>query len=191
MSMPAIAQAQMLADELGRAAGRYRSLRSCAVVGCAGGNGLELLTAVPRVVAIDINGDYLEAVRARYATMLPGLELHAANIEDGRPTGCAPVDLVFAGLILEYVDLAAAATSFRALCRAGGVLVVILQKQSLEVPPVSSSPYSSLQSLERVMTLHDPEFVRSRLEAADFVLGSWRERALASGKRFTVMNFAG
>src|ERR1700733_5029312 len=68
MSLPEVGQAQMIADELHHAVLRWAP-RSIAVIGCAGGNGLERIArgTVERVVAMDVNPDYVERTRARHA----------------------------------------------------------------------------------------------------------------------------
>jgi SAM-dependent methyltransferase len=75
MSLPSIRQAQMLADQFERLLVRHRPT-SVAIVGCAGGNGLERIEAgqVRRVVGIDINPEFIEAARARHARRLVGAE---------------------------------------------------------------------------------------------------------------------
>lgn len=89
MALPQIAQAQLLAAELTRTAAEV-SARSVAVVGCSGGNGLSALTAdVRRIVAIDINPIYIEAVRQRFEAHSVVLELFVADIQKGVPS-CAP-----------------------------------------------------------------------------------------------------
>ncbi|HEX8756854.1 MAG TPA: class I SAM-dependent methyltransferase [Steroidobacteraceae bacterium] len=81
MALPGIGQAQMLAEELARAASQI-SARSVAVVGCSGGNGLATLPAsVRRIVAIDINPAYVEALRGRFDGCSAALELFVADIQ--------------------------------------------------------------------------------------------------------------
>src|SRR6186713_702946 len=54
MELPQVAQAELLAEQLA-AAVRARSPDSVAVLGCAGGNGLDRLPAALRVVGVDVN----------------------------------------------------------------------------------------------------------------------------------------
>ena len=58
----------------------YCQPESVAVIGIAGGNGLDRVdnTVTRRVVGIDINPAYLDAVRQRFEQM-PGLELICAD----------------------------------------------------------------------------------------------------------------
>jgi trans-aconitate methyltransferase len=189
MALPAIGQAEMLADELEFAV-RQHSPKSIAVLGCAGGNGLDRLvgSGVERVVGIDINPAYVEAVRSRFRSRIPGLELYVADIQSTLPE-LAPVELVFAALILEYVDVPMTMSSLQTLCAPGGALVVILQAASSNAETVSPSPYKSIRSLAPAMRLLDQTDVQKQAIAAGFSLASSRIVNLRSGKRFLVLSF--
>ena len=80
MALPEIGQAQMLAGELEFAVRRY-SPKSIAIIGCAGGNGLDRLvgSGIERIVGIDINPAYVEMVSRRFRSRISGLELHVAD----------------------------------------------------------------------------------------------------------------
>jgi hypothetical protein len=189
MSLPGVAQAQMLSAELA-AAVRAHAPRSVAVAGCAGGNGFEALTAgqLQRIVGIDINPDYVAAARARFGSGLPGLELYVADITSALAR-VAPVDLVFAGLLLEYVDVTKALKTLRELCSPAGCIVVVLQLPSGDLPAVSPSPFASLRALSASMRLRDPADVAAAARAAGLARQSERILALPSGKRFAVLTF--
>jgi spermidine synthase len=64
---------------------------SVAVIGIAGGNGLDRIdsSVTRRVVGVDINPAYLDTVRQRYGHMR-GLELMCADLTE-RFDGCPPV----------------------------------------------------------------------------------------------------
>ena len=68
MSLDTVRQAPMLADRFELLVERQRPA-SLALVGCAGGNGLDRIGPgrVTRVVAVDINPRYVEAAARRYA----------------------------------------------------------------------------------------------------------------------------
>lgn len=191
MALPAIGQARMLGDELAIALREHRP-RSLCVVGCAGGNGFERLAnaAVDRVVGIDINPDYLDIAHRRHAGRIPGLELYVADIQQPLPD-CLPVDLVYAALVLEYVDVAAAMQAFRGLCLPNGRLVVILQAPDPALKAVSDSPYPSLQMLGSEMRLRQSAEVVDHARAAGFNLVVSRELKLPSRKSFEVLTFRG
>ena len=189
MALPEIGQAEMLAGELEFAVRQYFP-KSVAVIGCAGGNGLDRLveSGVERIVGIDINPAYVETVRRRFRPRIPGLELHVADVQSMLPQ-IAPVDLIFAALILEYVDVPMTMRSFQKLCAPDGALVVILQAASPNVEKTSPSPYKSIQLLAPAMRLLDQGHVQERAIAAGFSLASSRVVSLRSGKDFVVLCF--
>jgi len=189
MALPEIAQAQMLADELA-AAVRRLGPSSVAIIGCSGGNGFERLlgTTLERIVGIDINPSYVAAAQARFGAHLPRLALYVADIQDTR-LRIRPVELIFAGLIFEYVDLQLAMQNLRELCAPGGTLVTILQAPSAEVRVVSPSPYQSLQRLAPAMRLRAAREVEGAAVEAGFSLATTRSLTLPSGKSFIVMSF--
>jgi SAM-dependent methyltransferase len=189
MALPSIGQAAMLADQLALLIARSAP-RSVAVAGCAGGNGFEILgPPVERVAAIDINPAYLDALRARHGPRLGGLELLCADIESPE-TKFAPVDLIYAGLILEYVDLGAALATFRRNANPGATLAALIQLPAAGQEAVSPSPYESLRKLEHAMRLVAPAALREAAAEAGFLRRDSRTLGLSSGKRFHLEVFA-
>jgi len=189
MALPEIGQAEMLAGELEFAVRQYFP-KSVAVIGCAGGNGLDRLveSGIERIVGIDINPAYVQTVRRRFRSRIPGLELHVADIQSMLPQ-IAPVDLIFAALILEYTDVPMTMRSFQKLCAPDGALVVILQAASPNVEKTSPSPYKSIQLLAPAMRLLDHGDVQEQGFASGFSLASSRVLSLRSGKDFVVLCF--
>lgn len=188
MALPEIGQAQMLAEELARAASQI-SARSVALVGCAGGNGLATLpTSVRRVVAIDINPAYVETVRARFRERGAALELFVADIQKGAPP-CPPVDLVYAGLIFEYVEVAATMTALRGLCAPEGMMVAVIQLPGASGHFVSPSPFRSLQALQGCARARSRQELEEHAHAVGFRPSDARRISSAGGKRFDVLCF--
>lgn len=190
MALPAIGQARILAEELARATSQMAA-RSVALVGCSGGNGLATLPACARrIVAIDINPSYVETVRERFGGGDAELEPFVADIQQGAPP-CAPVDLVFAGLILEYVDLVPAMRSLRRLCAPEGMMVAIIQLPSGSGQFVSPSPFASLRSLQgwaRTLTRRE---LQEHARMAGFRPHDARAITSPGGKRFDVLYYRG
>ena len=189
MALAAISQAEMLAGQFETALAAYAP-RSVAVIGCAGGNGFErvLATRTVRLVGIDINPDYLAEASRRFAGRIPGLELYNADIQQPLPP-IEPVDLVYAGLVFEYVDLAASIAAIRSLCVPNGAFVSIVQLPSESMGVVSPSPFASLRKLAPAMKLVSPRELRSVAERAGFVLRCEEIISLRSGKEFTAQAF--
>jgi cyclopropane fatty-acyl-phospholipid synthase-like methyltransferase len=188
MALPEIGQA--LAGELEFAVRRY-SPKSIAIIGCAGGNGLDRLVGnrIERVVGIDINPAYVEMVSRRFQSRISGLELHVADIQSVLPQ-IASVDLIFAALILEYVDIAGAMRSLQTLCAPDGALVVIVQAAGQNVEKTSPSPYKSIQLLAPAMRLVDVDDVKQQAMAAGFSPASSHVLSLRSGKDFVILCFS-
>jgi ubiquinone/menaquinone biosynthesis C-methylase UbiE len=188
MALPQVGQARLLSDALAEAMRVHRP-RSLAVLGCAGGNGLERIREgeVDRVVGIDINPHYIDAARTRFSGRISGLELLVGDIQNDR-FAFDPVEMAFAGLLFEYLDARAALPAVRSMLTPRGVLVVVLQlpSSSGEVTP---SPYRSLGALSGVLHLLPPEeFERRALESGFTALDSSLLTA-SGGKRFHAQGF--
>ncbi len=190
MGLPSIGQAAMLADQLALLIARSAP-RSVAVAGCAGGNGFERIgPPVERVVAVDINPAYLDALRAPpWAAPHAASSVHCADIEspedEARTRGS---DLC--GLILEHVDLGAALATFRRAANPGATLAALIQLPATGQEPVSPSPYGSLGKLKDAMRLIAPDALRDAAATAGFLRRDSRTLGLPSGKRFHLEVFA-
>lgn len=189
MALPQVAQAPLLSALFGRLL-REHAPRAVAVIGCAGGNGFEQVPpgSATRVVGVDLNPAFLEQARARFGDRLPGLELVAGDITDAR-TRFAPVDLVYAALVLEYVEPALALPRLRAGMAGGALLVTVVQRPSEKSAAVTPSPFTSLAALAPVLRLVDPERLAGLARAEGLAeTARWLERA-DGGKEFVVQCF--
>lgn len=185
MSLPSIAQDAMLAAQFADALRQF-SPESVAVIGCAGGNGFDRIPcATRRVVGVDINPDYIAAASSRYLGRVPGLEFHVADIQAGA-LPFAPVDLVYAALVFEYVSLPAALANLSRACRPGARLVSVLQQPSTQVHALSPSPYQSIQVLAPLMRLIPPAELAECAASFGFTLELENTQVLKSGKAFAI-----
>jgi hypothetical protein len=93
---------------------------SIAVLGVAGGNGLEQIecAVTTRIVGVDINRRYLDEIQRRFGT-LSGLELHCRDLAEPE-LNLDPVMLVHAALIFEHVGLRLALNNALSLVAPGG-----------------------------------------------------------------------
>jgi SAM-dependent methyltransferase len=164
MALPHVGQAQLLADAFARALDAHAP-SSVALLGCAGGNGLERVVDRPieRVVCVDINPQYIAHARQRWSTRIAGLDLFIGDLQTDEPV-FEPVDLAFAGLLFEYVDVAKVLCSVRTRLRPHGILVTILQLPSPTAEAITPSPYTSLRALSGSMHLVPPERLRHLAE---------------------------
>jgi len=101
MNSAEVQQLDVLSDLFAEAVRRCRP-SSIAVLGIAGGNGLDHIDnrITSRVVGLDINPQYLEAVGERYSHLVR-LELHCVDLSQ-QTLETEPVQLVHAALIFEH-----------------------------------------------------------------------------------------
>jgi len=183
MSAPEVLQLEALSDLFAEAIA-LRHPASIAVLGVAGGNGLERIDAkaVSRVVGLDLNPHYLDAVRQRYAT-LSGLELHCIDLAE-QTIHFEPVQLVHAALIFEHAGVDRALENAISLVAAGGSLSVVLQLPGNAGQDVGSSGIASIQKLASHFSLIDPVALREALEVHSFQLVHETRKALPAAKQF-------
>jgi len=188
MASPAVAQLQYLSEVFASLITTHRP-RDLAVLGCATGNGFEHIPPETRtMIGLDINPDYLALARARHAQRLPGLQLICADFSAYAPEPRS-VDLIFAGLFLEYVDPRAAIAKAANWLRTRGVLAVVLQLPAA-AGSVTVTPYASLKALEPVMQLVDPRDLRTLASEHGFTQVEARRDTLPTGKEFFVGVYA-
>ena len=181
----------MLADQLAQLIERYTP-RSVAIIGCAGGNGLERIdsTRVERVVAVDINPEYVAAAELRHAERLADLDCRCADVQSETLT-FDRVEMIYAALIFEYVDIAATFATVKRNLQQGGTVAVILQLRHSDQHVVSASPYRSLDKLVPVLKLVEPDELRCHARAAGLTAESSNRIDLPSGKQFWMQIFRG
>ena len=181
MASPEVDQARMLSDALAALLQAHRP-RALAVIGCAGGNGFERIDNRPRRRAprasrrstldqrasgVDINPAYLAETRRRFGAAFDQLELICADVACDE-LAFAPVDLMFAALVFEYVardDLGRALRSLVARLNRGGVLAVLLQLPAPETTAVTATPFTRVAALSSALRLVPPdELIRAARE---------------------------
>lgn len=189
MGSAAVDQLTPLADLFAEALARLRP-RSVAVLGVAGGNGLEHVdsTLTTRVVGIDLNAGYLAATRTRFPD-LRGLELHCADL-DRDTLDLEPVSLVHAGLVFEHAGTGRCLDTAVSLVGPGGFLSVVLQLPSDTHPAVTPSPFPSMATLAGDFAFVDPHQLRRALARRDLRLTHQARLTLSTGKGFWSGYFA-
>lgn len=189
MSAVEVAQLPVLAELFRYVLERWRP-ESVAVVGVAGGNGLEAIDAsvTKRIVGVDINPKYLDAVNKRFDT-LAGLELHRCDLTM-QSVDVAPAALVHAALLFEHAGLGLTFENVLSLVAPGGILSVVLQLPSAEASDVATTKYTSLQSVKQQFALIDVAEFRLEMAARRFQPMHEDKRALPGGKAFWLGVFA-
>ena len=183
MSSDNVRQLKALSDLFKRAL-ELCTPESVAVLGVAGGNGLERIECdiTKRIVGLDINASYLEAVRRRYG-YLPGLELHCTDLT-AQHLGLGPVELVHAALLFEHTGLGRCLENAVTLVVPGGKLSVVLQLPSKAEPDVAVTRFVSIQSLSNSFALIDVPLFCRILEKKGFRLIEQEQKSLTTGKEF-------
>ena len=178
-----VAQLDSLADLFAEALALFRP-PSVAVLGIAGGNGLDRIDSAitRRVLGLDVNPLYLEAVRRRYS-QLGGLKLVCADLAEPL-ANCTPVELVHAALIFEHAGIGCCLENAVTLVAPQGALSVVLQLASDREPGVAITGFGSIRNLEADFGLVDPKQLRTALEQRGFRLTHETRRPLPSGKGF-------
>lgn len=189
MALPEVGQAQMLANAFEELLNTYGPT-SVALIGCAGGNGFQeaVKAGVTRLVGLDINPTYITDAKARYGGRISGLELFCADIEGDMPQ-VAPVDMVYAALVFEYVEITKALKNLQGICLPGGIFAALLQLPKEGAASVSPSPFETLKALGSIMRLVPPDDFRRVAEAAGFGFLSQKLITLESGKQFALQVF--
>ena len=167
---------------------KTRNPRDVAVLGCATGGGLHLFEgSSTKVTAVDLNPWFLSTTRERYAHRIANLDLVEADLNSQRPE-IGPFDLIFAGLIFEYVDPTFLLKSIDGWLASDGVLTIVLQ---LDVPakPISDSGYESLKQLKLLMTLHSSDKFCQLAKSFNLQVTESSIDRLESGKEFFVGHF--
>jgi hypothetical protein len=184
MGSAAVNQLAPLADLFGEALARLRP-RSVAVLGVAGGNGLEHVdsTLTTRVVAIDVNQAYLDATKARFAD-LRGLELYCADLTAHQPLDIEPVSLVHAALVFEHAGVERCLEHAVSLVARGGHLSVVLQLPSNEHEAVTPTAFASMATLAGDFAFVDPHQLRRVLAQRELRLTHQARLTLSTGKAF-------
>ena len=189
MGCAGVRQLSVLSELFKRALDRCLP-ESVAVLGIAGGNGLEHIddAVTKRIVGVDINERYLDKVQRRFGA-LAGLELHCCDLAE-RDFRLAPVALVHAALIFEHVGLGVALENALSLVAPEGALSVVLQVPSEDELAVAATSYTSMQTLKQDFALIDINEFQRLLGLKGFRLVEEENRSLPSGKALWLGVFA-
>jgi hypothetical protein len=164
--------------------------RSIGILGIAGGNGLDLIdpATTDAVFGYDINGQYLQACADRHkATLGPRLHLVQASID--RALDIAPVGLLIANLIVEYVGIEEFAAFAAANIHAIDILSCVTQLNEA-TGFVSPTQYAaSFDGLGAISSDIDPLALVTAMEKAGFAHVLSLSYPLHNGKTLVRQDF--
>ena len=150
MSLESVKQLQAMNSIMKNQFGDY-PVRTATVLGIAGGNGLEHVRSdkFEKVYGVDINEEYLKAVKERYKDLAGILEcLHIDLISE---CGKLPhSELVIANLLIEYIGYEAFQKAIKKINPE--YVSCVIQINTDEAPWVSDSPY--LHAFDRLGEVH-------------------------------------
>lgn len=183
MSSARVGQLAVLSDLFAEVVRRCRP-ESIAILGVGGGNGLDHIdrSLTRRVVGIDLNPIYLEAVRQRYSS-LPGLDLLCADLSE-QILRVDPVQLVHAALIFEHAGIGRCLENAISMAAPGGNLSVVLQLPAGNGAREIASRFTSIRELKSHFSLVSPACIRQALEERGFQMTEQTTRALPGSKGF-------
>jgi SAM-dependent methyltransferase len=189
MASDTVRQRQMLDQVFGSILDLHQP-GSLAVLGCSGGEGLEKLEGrrLERVVAVDINPDYLQTLAQRFGASIPKLQTVCADVADPE-LDLPKVDLVYAALIFEHLEPARLIANIRRWLAPKGVATAVLQLPADGKDPVTPTPFQSLRALAPAMKLVPPDALRARARASGLEEVASESVVLDSGKSFLICTF--
>ncbi len=184
MSLPDIKQAQYLSNHLKEVVKMFNP-NSLAIIGCAGGNGLEKMNhkTIEKIICVDINPVFLNKAIERYKKSFKNIEFICCDIAS-EEFKFKPVDLIYAGLVFEYVDYNLALNNVSRFIRPNGKLAAVLQMPNENIPEVSPSPYKSLEILSETFSFVQVDKFIDECKKYGFDLISENKTKLKSGKKF-------
>lgn len=186
MSDPAVEQAGFLSEQFSKALSNWNP-ESVLFAGCAGGNGLQCIVPAHtgKLTAVDINPEYLAVAKERFNSILPFARWVCGDL-NSLDLGEEEYTLIYAGLVLEYLNPAKVLTKFSRSLKTDGALVCVLQQQGTEKSGITVTQYSTLQQIAPLMQLYRPDEISRLAEKNGMGCVGVREYTLFTGKRFAV-----
>lgn len=188
MSLDSVRQLQALDSIMKEQFAAY-PVETAAVLGVAGGNGLEHIDAdkFRRVYGVDINADYLSAVSQRYTQLSGVLEcLHIDLINEAEKLPQA--QLLIANLLIEYIGYEAFQRDVWQT--APRYVSCVIQINTDEEQWVSESPYlHAFDRLDEVYHQMEEETLTVAMEDIGYSLILQETYPLPNGKALVRLDF--
>lgn len=165
------------------------SVRTAMVLGIAGGNGMEHINTekYKKVYGVDINAEYLKAVRERYKNLSGILEcLHKNLIAEWGEL--PPAELVIANLLIEYIGYE---VFEKIITHVKPVYVsCIIQINTDEEQWVSDSPYiHAFDGLDKIHRQMEENALATVMQNISYRLIEKMEQPLPNGKKLVRLDF--
>lgn len=163
-------------------------IQSLAILGIAGGNGLEHIDTnqIHMVYGIDINQEYLNVCYSRYGHLAQHLNLQKLDLSDLNTT-IPTVDLVIANLLIEYIGVNIFVKHMQKIQPL--YVSSVIQKNSTS-DFVSKSPYTEcFNKISGVHTDVNQDLLIKSMETIHMDLISFDEVLLPNKKAFIQLNF--
>lgn len=144
--MAEVGQSQILSKLFADCLNEYKPA-TVALLGCATGNGLENICdqQIRSIHAVDINPVFLEQLNHRFTGTIAGLSTHCIDLQN-EELPFSGIDLIFCGLLLEYVEPETVVPKLAEVLASNGVIVFVIQ-QSLSSSFVTKTRFTSLEKL--------------------------------------------
>jgi SAM-dependent methyltransferase len=189
MALPGVAQSQYLAQYLSEVLETYKP-GTIAILGSSGGNGLEKIDEkkIQKIICVDINPDFLKEAENRYNNNFRNIEFVCQDIAS-QNFKINSIDLIYAGLVFEYVEIEPAIINISKSLNKNGILAVVIQQPHKNIPEVTPSKYKSLEKLSQIFRFVSPIKLIELCEAYNIRSISQKEVQLQSGKKFIELIF--
>lgn len=184
MNSPRVGQLKFLGDLFKNILTEYKP-ETLAVPGCTTGNGFEHIdfTITKKVLAIDINPDYVKILRERFSDKLDNIETICADL-DNFEFKDKKYNLVHCALLFEYVDVLKLVEKISKALKINSNLSVLLQLPHENSPEVSKTDFKSIKYLSGFIKLVPPEEFNEIAVASGLIGNSENIFTLESGKAF-------
>lgn len=181
MGLDTVGQLQALNRLMQRQLTAY-PVKTLAILGVAGGNGLEHVgDGVERVYGLDVNEAYLEACRRRYPSLGNRLVLCRRDLSDPA-AGLPQVELVVADLLVEYLGTA----QFARLVKGVRYISCVIQRSG-QADFVSPSPYA--RTFTEISGLHQDISEQALTDALTDHRLLFREEVPCPGKALVRLDY--
>lgn len=187
MKLDSVMQLQTMNQMMERQFNTY-PVSSVMILGIAGGNGLEHIdkSKFQRVYGVDINGEYLSAVKERYSDMTDILECLQLNLIE-EADQLPKAELLIANLLIEYIGYPCFQ---KAVKRVQPEYVSCIIQINVDDRWVSDSPYiHAFDALDQVHHQMEENALIQAMNDIDYKLIAQTENPLPNGKKLVQLDF--